>query len=157
MNTDGTDRSGDPQTYAIIGAAMEVHSQLGHGFLEAVYQEAMERECAARGIPFRAGVKLPAVYKGQRLKATYRADLICYGKVIVEMKALARLTNLEQGQLINYLKATGLHRGLLLNFGAPRLECKRVVFGLPDIVEHEARTGLPGTATRGSVADLPSV
>jgi GxxExxY protein len=120
--------SGDPQTYAIIGAAMEVHRQLGHGFLEAVYLEALMLECAARGVPFEHGAKLHITYKGQQLGCNYQTDLICYGAVIVELKAVARLAPAHQAQLINYLKATGLGRGMLLNFGAPSLEHWRLIF-----------------------------
>jgi GxxExxY protein len=119
----------DPQTYAIIGAAMEVHRQLGHGFLEAVYQEALALELTARQIPFQREVALDVQYKGTTLNCTYKADFICYGEVIVELKALARLTTIEDAQVINYLKATGLQRALLINFGAPSLEHKRLVFG----------------------------
>ncbi|MDP9236221.1 MAG: GxxExxY protein [Chloroflexota bacterium] len=118
----------DLQTYAIIGAAMEVHRALGHGFLEPVYQEALAREFAARSVLFAGECDIPISYKGERLDCTYRADFICYGEVIVELKALGRLTAVEQSQLLNYLKATGLKRGLLVNFGAARLEYKRLVF-----------------------------
>src|SRR5260370_32806810 len=120
--------SRDPQTHAIIGAAMEVHRQLGPGFLEAVYQEALEFEFAARGIPFAAQVELPVYYKGQKLTCFYKADSVCYGSVIVELKALKALTTIDEAQLLNYLKATRLERGLLLNFGRPSLEFKRLVF-----------------------------
>ena len=119
----------DPQTYAIIGAAMEVHRQLGHGFLEAVYQEALALELTARQIPFQREVPLDVQYKGTILNCCYKADFICYGEVIVELKALAHLTTIEHAQVINYLKATGLMRALLINFGASSLDYKRLVFG----------------------------
>jgi GxxExxY protein len=117
----------DPRTYAIIGAAMEVHTQLGCGFLEAVYQEAMEIELAARGIPFSRQVDLIICYKGQPLKCAYRADLVGFENVIVELKAISNLSGIDEAQVINYLKATGIHVGLLLNFGAPSLQYKRFV------------------------------
>jgi GxxExxY protein len=118
----------DPQTHAVIGAAMEVHRQLGPGFLEAVYQEALSLEFAAQAIPFSPQVELPVYYKGQRLTCTYRADLVCYDSLIIELKALKALTGVEEAQLLNYLKATRLERGLLLNFGRPSLEFKRFIF-----------------------------
>lgn len=119
----------DPQTYAIIGAAMAVHRELGHGFLEAVYQAALACEFSLRGIPFDREVRLPVSYRGEVI-AEYQADFICFGEVIVELKALQKLTGVEESQVINYLKATGLQRGLLLNFGAPSLQYKRLVFNL---------------------------
>jgi GxxExxY protein len=121
----------DPRTYAIIGAAMEVHRQLGCGFLEAVYQQALELELQARGIPFIRQVELPIFYKGQQLDASYIADLICYETVIVELKALARLSGTEHSQVINYLKATGLEVAVLLNFGCSSLEYDRIVLTAP--------------------------
>jgi len=107
----------DPQTHTIIGAAMEVHRQLGPGFLEAVYQEALALEFTARSIAFVPEVELPVFYKGQRLACSYRADFVCYDSVIAELKALQSLTGIEKAQVLNYLKATRLERGLLLNFG----------------------------------------
>jgi len=117
----------DPRTHAIIGAAMEVHTQLGCGFLEPVYQEAMEIELAARNIPFKRQVEIAILYKGRPLCCTYKADLICFDNVIVELKALSRLSGVEEAQVINYLKATGVHVGLLLNFGCTSLQYKRFV------------------------------
>ena len=122
------DNNRDPETYAIIGASREVHRVLGSGFLEAVYQEALERELLTRRIPVRREVELPIEYKGARLAALYKADFVCYNEVIVELKALDRLSGKEKAQVINYLKASGHVRGLLLNFGAARLECERLVF-----------------------------
>ena len=117
----------DPRTYDIIGADMEVHRQLGCGFLEPVYQEALAIEFAMRDVPFRREVKLPIEYKGQCLLTAYSADFICFETVVVELKALARLSGTEEAQVINYLKATGYEVGLLLNFGARSLEHRRFV------------------------------
>ncbi len=115
------------EVYTIVGAAMEVHKELGPGFLEAVYQEALEIEFALRGIPFESQKQLTIYYKGRPLKKTYSADFLAYGKVVGEIKALDRLTSREESQLLNYLKATGLEVGLLLNFGASSLEWKRMI------------------------------
>ncbi|MEW6114052.1 MAG: GxxExxY protein [Thermodesulfobacteriota bacterium] len=96
--------------------------------MEAVYQEAIAIEFSARSILFEREVELPVYFKGQRLSCSYRADFVCYGAVIVELKALKAITGVEEAQVLNYLKATGIGRGLLLNFGRPRLEFKRFVF-----------------------------
>ncbi len=118
----------DARTYAIIGAAMEVHGHLGCGFLEAVYQEALAIEFERRGIPYRREVELPVFYKGTRLNTAYRADFLCYDAVVVELKALSKLSGTEESQILNYLKATGHATGLLLNFGTPSLEHRRFIF-----------------------------
>lgn len=117
----------DPKTFEIIGSAMEVHKELGPGFLEAVYQEALGIELGAKKIPFKKEVELPISYKGALLSTSYRADFICHDDIIVELKAIAALSGKEESQIINYLKATGLKIGLLLNFGSSRLEYKRFV------------------------------
>ncbi|PYS67774.1 MAG: GxxExxY protein [Acidobacteria bacterium] len=114
----------DPRTFAIIGAAMEVHKQLGCGFLEAVYQEALAIELSKRNIPFRREVHLPIHYKRALLAAAYCVDFICFESVIIELKAMG---GTEEAQIINYLKATGYEIGLLLNFGARSLQQRRFV------------------------------
>jgi len=106
---------------------MEVHRVLGHGFLEAVYQEALAWELDSRGIPCQREMSLEVRYKGHVLSTAYRADFVCYDEIVVEVKALERLSGREVAQLLNYLKATGFQRGLLLNFGAPKLQIKRLV------------------------------
>jgi GxxExxY protein len=127
----GNRRERDPRTFALIGAAMEVHRQLGCGFAEPVYQEALDIELTARGIPFSREVELPVHYKGRTLRTAYRADYVAYGCVVVELKALAGIGGIEEAQVLNYLKATGFQLGLLLNVGAKSLQYKRVVLSLP--------------------------
>lgn len=117
----------DPLTYAIIGAAIEVHCELGHGFLEPVYHEAFALELTSRAIPFAREVSLSLGYKGHVLQACYRCDFICYERIIVELKALKQLTGADDAQVLNYLKATGFDVGLLFNFGATSLQWKRLV------------------------------
>jgi GxxExxY protein len=128
----------DPETFAIIGAAMEVHRELGRGFLELVYQTALALEFQERGIPFNAEVALPIRYKNKLLTCAYRANFVCFESVIVETKAIAALTSADEAQLINELKATGLQRGLLLNFGATSLEHKRLVLNLSENLRKSA-------------------
>ena len=120
----------DPQTYAIIGAAMRVHSELGFGFLEAVYQEAFERELQIQAIPYKREVELPVFYRDVRLSTYYKADFICFDKVIVELKALSNISGTEESQVINYLKASGKNKALLFNFGSKQLQYKSLVFNL---------------------------
>jgi GxxExxY protein len=117
----------DPQTYAIIGAAMEVHRQLGSGYLEPVYREALQIEFEVRDIPHDAEVALRVEYKQRVLTTRYRADFVCYGSVLVEAKAQRKLTGVETAQVLNYLKTSGLQRALLVNFGGRSLEFERYV------------------------------
>ncbi|MFN2257587.1 MAG: GxxExxY protein [Desulfuromonadaceae bacterium] len=127
----GTNRSElilTEEVYAIVGAAMEVSNELGAGFLEAVYQEALEVEFDERNLPFVPQQRLPIAYKGRMLNKEYIPDFLCYDQVIVEIKAIKNLTGIEQAQLLNYLKASGKPVGVLLNFGSPKLEWKRMVF-----------------------------
>jgi len=116
------------EVYQIVGASMEVYWQLGRGFLEPIYQEALEIELGGRGISFQSQERLAVRYKGQALKKEYIPDLIVFGQIIAELKVLDRLTGNEEAQLLNYLKATGMRVGLLFNFGSRvRLEWKRYV------------------------------
>lgn len=121
------DSQKDPETYAIIGAAMEVHGELGNGFLEGVYQDALEIEFKQRNIPFQREQPVPVLYKGVTLGTPYRADFVCYGSIIVELKAIKALTDVESAKVLHYLKATGFERALLMNFATPRLDHKRFI------------------------------
>ncbi|MFO0951081.1 MAG: GxxExxY protein [Isosphaeraceae bacterium] len=124
--------SDDHETFAVIGAAIEVHREIGPGFLEAVYQEALAAELTDRKVPWQREVEVPVFYKGRTLKCSYRADFVCYGSVIVELKAISEVTAREHAQVLNYLKATRMRRALLFNFGANRLEFKRFVYSPSD-------------------------
>ena len=135
----------DPQTYAIIGAAMAVHRELGCGFLEAVSREALAVELQERGIPFVREARLSIRYRNRLLPVSYVADFICYNEVIVEVKALNAIGAIESAQIINYLRAGRRNRGLILNFGTTSLEHKRVVLDL-----------LNDPAARSSDAERPA-
>jgi GxxExxY protein len=115
------------ESYHIIGACMRVHAELGPGFLEAVYQEALEREFNQCNIPFKRQVKLSLFYKEEKLKKYYIADFLCYDKVVLELKALQFLYPMSSNQLLNYLRATNLRLGMIVNFGKPSLEYKRIL------------------------------
>jgi GxxExxY protein len=116
------------EVYQIVGAAMEVYWQLGRGFLEPIYQEALEIELRRREIPFRSQCRLTIHYKGEPLHKEYIADLICFDQIIAELKASDRLTGTDEAQILNYMKATSKRVGLLFNFGsAVKLEWKRYV------------------------------
>lgn len=113
-------------SFAIIGAAMEVYNVLGSGFLEAVYQAALEKELTLRGIPFERKVKLPVSYKGN-LIGEYEADLVVDGKIIIEIKSVSRFNSAHEAQAIHYLTATGMQLAILVNFGAGSLEYRRII------------------------------
>ena len=119
----------DAQTFAIIGAAMEVHRVLGPGFLETVYKEALAIELAARGIPFQREKLLTVFYKETPLACKYQADFLCFDEVVVEAKAVSDIAGGHRAQAINYLKATGKRRALVINFGALSLQHQRLVHG----------------------------
>ena len=115
-------------TYNILGACFEVYKRMGCGFLEAVYQECLEIEFEHRVIPYVAQQKLKLTYRDRELKQRYVPDFVCYGKIIVELKAVSEMTSDHQAQLLNYLHGTGIKVGLLANFGHyPKLEYKRMV------------------------------
>lgn len=116
------------ECYQIRGAAFNVYREMGNGFLEAVYQECMEKELLKRGIPFVVHQELRLFYKGEMLQKTYVPDLICHEAIIVELKASAITTGADKAQVLNYLKATGMHLGLLVNFGCyPKATVERIV------------------------------
>jgi GxxExxY protein len=114
--------------YDLIGAAMEVYNEMGHGFLEEVYQESLEVELSTRNQPFESQASIPLRYKNRPLTKTYRPDLLVHGEIIVELKALKKLTESEYAQILNYPKASGKRVGYLVNFGNPQeLEWKRFI------------------------------
>ena len=116
------------ESYSIMGACFEVYKEKGCGFLESVYQGCLEIEFELRGMPFKTQIPLPLFYKKIPLKHTYVPDFVCFGKIVVEIKAVERITDEHRAQVFNYLKATGYQLGLLVNFGHfPQLEYERVV------------------------------
>ena len=118
----------EQETYVLRGAIFEVYRELGPGFLESVYQECLEKELELRDIPFQTQVELSISYKNQRLNHFYKADLVCYGNIIIELKACKLIEPIHRAQLINYLKATKMRLGLLVNFNAhPQVEIERIV------------------------------
>jgi len=106
---------------------MEVRRQLGCGFLEPVYQEALAMEFDLRQLPFQREVELPVFYKGRQLSTKYKPDFVCYGSLVVELKALAKLGGVEEAQVLNYMKAGSFATGLLLNFGVKALDYRRLI------------------------------
>ena len=116
------------EVYKIVGAAIEVHKELGNGFLESVYEEAMKIVSNERNIPFETQVRIPVYFKGNKLEKEFIADYIGFDKIIVEFKCIPKLTKIEVAQIINYLKATGIQVGILINFGSKgKLEWRRFI------------------------------
>jgi GxxExxY protein len=116
------------ESFEIMGACFEVYKEKGNGFLESVYQECLEIEFAGRKIPFKIQPELSLTYKGHLLKSKFKPDFICYDKIVVELKAVTALSNEHRAQVQNYLSATGMKLGLLVNFGHyPKLEYERIV------------------------------
>ena len=116
----------EEETGKIIKACMEVFNELGNGFLEAVYQEALEREFKIQNIPYEREKLLPIIYKGKKLNKEYYADFVCYGKIVVELKAVSNLVKAHKAQVLNYLKAANIKIGLLVNFGTNSLKWERI-------------------------------
>jgi len=115
------------ESYAVRGACFEVYKEMGPGFLEAVYQECLAKEFARRGIPFSAQTQLQLSYKGESLEQTYVPDFICYENIIVEIKGVKNIAPEHRAQLLNYLKATGIKLGFIVNFGHyPQVEIERM-------------------------------
>jgi len=115
------------ESYKIVGAAMTVYNEIGSGFLEAVYQEALEKEFCLQNIPYQREVMLPIYYKGEELSKKYIADFVCYNRIIVELKAISSLTSEHKAQVINYLKAAKFELGILVNFGESKLKYERLI------------------------------
>jgi GxxExxY protein len=115
------------ECYQIVGCCMEVHKRLGCGFKEAVYQEALEMEFVDNTLNFEREKRLKIQYKGIFLKKVYTPDFVCFGKIVLELKAASELTDIHQAQLFNYLKASHLRLGLLVNFGETSLQFKRFI------------------------------
>jgi len=124
------------ESYKIMGACFEVYREKGCGFHEATYQECLEIELALQGIPFEAKKKLRLTYKGHELSTSFVPDLVCYGKIVVELKAVDTLADAHEAQVLNYLHATGMQLGLLVNFGHyPKLQARRIA-----LTERRARS-----------------
>lgn len=115
------------ETYLIVGACLKVHSTLGPGFLESVYQEALEIEFSKQKIEFKRQQKLPVYFNNQKLKKYFVADFVCYNEIIVEIKVMPFITQQSNNQVINYLKSTNSSLGLLINFGTSSLTWKRFI------------------------------
>ena len=145
------DSQRDKETYAIIGAAMRVHGALGFGFLEKVYQDALEVELHLSKIPYEREKAIDILYRGIRLGEHYYADFLCYGDIIVELKALKKLNKLEESQVLHYLRASRLTRALLINFGQPSLQIIRFANGYKQTLDEDE---LQEIASKSNVSNL---
>ncbi len=118
----------EAESFAIRGACYEVHNEKGSGFLESVYQECLEKELRLQGIPFVAQPELALTYKGEPLEQKFKPDLVCYDTIVIELKAVDTLTDKHRAQVMNYLNATGMKLGFLVNFAAhPKVDILRIV------------------------------
>lgn len=118
----------EAESFAIRGACIEVHNEKGSGFLESIYQECLEKELRLQGLPFAAQPALGLTYKGEPLEQTFKPDLVCFGKITVELKVVERLIDKHRAQVLNYLHASGMKLGFLVNFaGHPKVEIERIV------------------------------
>jgi GxxExxY protein len=143
----------EQETFRIRGAIFHVYRVMGAGFLEAVYQESLEIELAKRGIPFASQVPLRVFYEERPLQQSYQADFICFDRIVIEVKALRAIAPEHRAQLVNYLRATGMKLGLLVNFGAASgVEIERIArsrtpsarsaySAVPNLAESEAPGG----------------
>ena len=128
------------ESYSIVGACFNVYNDKGCGFLEPVYQECLEIEFGHLQTPFVAQPELGITYRNRQLRQTYRADFICYGKIIVELKAVSQLISEHRAQVLNYLNATGFQLGILVNFGShPKLEYERIVLSPNQSIRVDSR------------------
>ena len=131
MHTNASINNDDPRTYAIIGAALEVHRVMGTGFLELLYKDALVIEFQRRNIPFEPEVPCEVAYKGHLLRGNYRMDFVCYKSVVLEIKARSGTSPADHAQVLSYLASARIRHGLLLNFGTSKLEHRRFVLDLP--------------------------
>ncbi len=116
----------EKETYTVRGAVFEVYKEMGCGFLESVYQECLKKEFVKRNIPFVEQAVIKLFYKGEELEHTFKPDFICYGGIVLELKAVSEICGAHKAQLLNYLKATGMKLGLLINFGShPKVQIER--------------------------------
>ena len=144
----------DPQTYAIIGAAMEVHRVLGPGFVEAVYRDALKFELVLRRVQHACEVEFPVYYNGARLDGRFRADFVCNDSIIMEIKAQSAMSKAEEQQIVNYLKVSRIQRGLLINLSVtPSLASQAAIAALVTICSLAGGTDAAGSLSTGTFTD----